>query len=139
MGSKFLLLLLSTVAVVATPNLAYSQGLPPVPLDQEQPQSGLDPQQEALLSGLDLNDQQRQQFQAIQSLLQAQTKGILTPVQMQQVEQMKATGQKPELSQLNLSSKQMSQLQEAQNLASYRFAMLLTPEQQKKLVKLLKK
>jgi dsRNA-specific ribonuclease len=111
----------------------------PASADSEDPaaQSRLDDEQEALIAALNLSDEQRDQFQSIQALLQAQVKSILTPQQMQQVAKLSSAGQKPNVSTLNLSADQQSKLAEAQKLASYRFSVLLTPAQKEAFKKIL--
>ncbi|PZD73330.1 hypothetical protein C1752_02301 [Acaryochloris thomasi RCC1774] len=155
---KFLLLLLSTVSLtVATPHLVRGQelaqispsGAPSAPLEAPaessppaepaQQQAEMDPEQAAFLDALKLTNEQKSQFQAIQKLLQAQAKSILTPAQVQQVQKLSAAGQEPDFRTLNLSADQTAKLQEAEGLANYRFSLLLTPEQKKVLSKLISK
>ncbi len=128
----------STSSPEAAPSTAPSS--PPVSPQPAPPeaQSSLDENQEALVAALKLTNEQKNQFQSIQSLLQAQVKSILTPQQIQQVDQLRSTGQQPDFSTLNLSSSQQSQVKEAQSLAEYRFALLLTPTQKKALKNLSK-
>ncbi|MEO0374001.1 MAG: hypothetical protein AAF329_05115 [Cyanobacteria bacterium P01_A01_bin.17] len=156
MDYKFLLLLLSTVSLtVATPRFVRGHelaqttpsGAPSAPLEAPagsaaEPaaeQADMDPEQAAFLEALQLTNEQKSQFQAIQKLLQAQAKSILTPAQAQQVQKLSAAGQEPDFRTLNLSADQKAKLKEAEGLANYRFSLLLTPEQKKTLSKLISK
>ncbi len=89
-----------------------------------------------ILSDLNLTPDQQVQVDSIQSLAAAQIKTILTPEQLQRLNELSAAGQADDesLKSLKLTPEQTTKMNEVQFLVAQRLFAVLDAEQQKKLI-----